>query len=136
MSNVRLPFFSGLVAIAVNGVTGIALGRAFGVGGLAFAVALSSMAQFLFLVLYSRVQIDMRSLVVCACRALFISGIMAILVRWLWEGWTSWMPGTEILRGAGLMISVAGGALFFFTAAALFAGREINIIKTVVFGKA
>jgi len=132
LSNVRLPFLAGLVTIGTNLVLSVILAQAMGVAGLALSVALSSVAGFLFLVLCSPAGVGLGPLIVCACRALFISGIMAVLVRWIWSFWGS---GTVLIRGAGLMATIAVGVLFFFSGAQLLANQEMDMIKKVLFGK-
>ncbi|WDP88879.1 MAG: murein biosynthesis integral membrane protein MurJ [Desulfobacter sp.] len=132
LANVRLPFFAGLGAICTNLVLGVFLGRALGVTGLALSVAISAGAGFFILALCAPVDAGLKPLWVCACRALFISGIMAFLVRRIWMLWAAWMPETVLTQGLGLAVAIAAGVLFFFGGAGLAAKQDVNLLKKVV----
>jgi len=127
LSNIRLPFIAGLLSICVNLCLAGFLAKTMGVTGLALCVALSSMTGFLFLALCSAVNLGV--LVVSACRALFISGIMTILVRWIWGFWES---GTQWVQGGGLMVTICAGVFFFFLSARFLATAEMDMMKKVM----
>ncbi|MCG8632877.1 MAG: murein biosynthesis integral membrane protein MurJ [Desulfobacterales bacterium] len=131
-SNIRLPFFAGLMTIGSNLVIAGFLVGPMGVSGLALSVALSSALGFVFLVTRSGTGIGLGRLGVCACRALFISGIMAVLVRWLGGFWLS---GGSLVQGIGLFATIGAGAGFFFFGAALLGAPEISVLKKVFLGK-
>ncbi len=131
-SNVRLPFFAGLLTIGSNLLIARFLVGPMGVSGLALSIALSSALGFIFFMICSGTGLGLERLWVCACRALFISGIMAVLVRWLG---TFWLSGGSLVQGIGLFVTIIAGAGFFFLAATLLAAPEIGVLKKVFFGK-
>ncbi len=132
LSNIRLPFFAGLLTIASNLMLSGLLVGSMGVSGLALSIALSSALGFIFLMIRSRTGLGLDRLWVCACRALFISGIMAVLVRWLG---TFWLSGGSLVQGIGLFATIAAGVSFFFLAATLLVMPEIGVLKKVFLGK-
>ncbi|MEH0021126.1 MAG: murein biosynthesis integral membrane protein MurJ [Desulfobacter sp.] len=130
LANIWLPFAAGAIAIGANLILARFLAPAMGISGLALSIAVSSALGFFFLVIRSRVEFSIRGLWVCACRAFFISGIMALLVRWLG---TLWISGDGLAQGIGLFATIAAGAVFFFTASAFLGGTEIKALKRMVF---
>ncbi|WDP86698.1 MAG: murein biosynthesis integral membrane protein MurJ [Desulfobacter sp.] len=109
LSNVWLPFAAGMVTIVTNLCLVRVLADVLGVEGLALSVCLSSVAGFIILLIGSLAHIRLTRILVSACRAVFISGIMFFLVRWIW---TFWMQGTMIVQAAGLVATIFTGIIF------------------------
>ncbi len=135
LSNSRLPFLAGLFSIGCNLILGVVFGRVMGITGLALSVAMSAMAGFIFLAWRSPVEAGLKSVMVSACRAVFISGIMISLVHWTWRVCSDWMPMTIWGKCIGLGVAIGAGVSFFFAVAAMVAKEEVKLFKQVIFSK-
>ncbi|PIE61429.1 MAG: murein biosynthesis integral membrane protein MurJ [Desulfobacterales bacterium] len=134
LSNIRLPFLAGLFSIVCNLILGTVLGRCMGVTGLSVAVAVSTIAGFVFLALRSPVEAGLKPVAVSACRAVFISGIMIGPVHWIWRVWSDWMmPVTIWAQGVGLCVAISAGVALFFTVAVMVAKEDVQLFKQVIF---
>lgn len=130
VSDIRTPFWAGLLAIGVNLVLGLAFIGPMGVTGLALSVALASMAGFCFLAVYSSAGHGLTTMAVSACRALFLSGIMAVPVRLAAEVWISGQS-SPLAQGMGLFACIGIGIVTFALGAVLTGSPEIEIFKEV-----
>ncbi|MCG8619370.1 MAG: murein biosynthesis integral membrane protein MurJ [Desulfobacterales bacterium] len=127
--NIRLPFYAGVLSVLANLGFGLLLVRPLGVTGLAISVSLAAVVGFIFLLYRSGTGINRAGLLVSACRALFLSGIMAVLVIWLGRVLIS---DTGPALGFGLFTVIVAGAGCFFTGALLIKSPELELIKKVV----
>ncbi len=83
LSNEKIPFFAGVLSILINGFFCFLLIKPFGLKGLALSISLSSAISFIYLIFKCPPMIvfPLKSLIVSACRAIFVSGIMFFLVQ-------------------------------------------------------
>ncbi|MCG8687886.1 MAG: murein biosynthesis integral membrane protein MurJ [Desulfobacterales bacterium] len=130
LSNIRLPFFAGLISIVCNLLLSGFMAKTMGVNGLALSVSLSAMAGFVFLVCFVPNGVSLGKVFVSACRAVFISVIMFVLVRWMW---TFWASGTIMVQAIGLVVTIAAGAAIYFLGARLLSNPEMAILTKLFF---
>ena len=122
LSQVRVPFWAGLSSLGTNLVLSLVLMPAMGVAGLALAPALAAVAGLGVLVAGMPGVVDLARLMVCACRSLFLSGIMYVLVR----------QTSDILipEGAGFLVQGAGLGGCILLGAAVFAGLALVVARS------
>ncbi len=128
LSMTRLPFIAGLISIGSNIIFSQGLVRAMGVTGLGLAISLAGMTGFAYLVLAGPSGIRMGGLLVCACRAVFMSVIMSLLVRGIWHFFSA---GSGMLQAVGLAVSVGIGAGGYFLGAFLTANPEMTMLTAL-----
>jgi putative peptidoglycan lipid II flippase len=118
----RDPFIAGILCICANLVLASVLTGPMGITGLALSVSLSSAAGFVYLVFHppAQVRFSRTQMGVSACRALFVSAIMAGAVRWA-AGFLIHDAHGKLLLGAGVITCVALGM-----AVAVFAARVMG----------
>ncbi len=130
LSSIRTPFFAGLISIGINIVLCWLLKNTMGCRGIALSVSLASMAGFVFLFMNTPGKLFGTSLVVSACRSVFLSVIMFFFVRW-----TTALVLTEeygkVGLGAGIFACIFLGILFFSLTSILMACPEITIIRQI-----
>ena len=127
----RLPMAASGVSILVHLAAASFFKDAVGVTGLAFSLSLGALAGFLVLGGFSRQGEAIFRLLVSACRALLVSGIMACLVRWTAD---RFMPEAgSLIERAGVLVAVIalGGASFLGTAM-LVARPEMTLLKQIL----
>ncbi len=131
LSKFRLPMAASCVSILVHLVSAFFFKEALGVTGLALSLALGSLGGFLVLGGFSSMGTSISRLLVSACRALLVSGIMACLVRWAAD---RWMPETgDVIARAGVLIALIGlGGLSFLGASMLLARPEMTFLKKIL----
>jgi putative peptidoglycan lipid II flippase len=130
VDSIWYPFAAGIISICTNLVCAGVLMQSMGVKGLALSVAISSVAGFVFLLFHppAKVMFLKSDMLVSACRALFLSAIMAILIRWT-AGLIIFDSGGKLLLGAGVITCVVlGMAMVFLTARAL-RFPEIDMVR-------
>ncbi len=121
VASFRDPFFAGILSICANLVFASVLTGPMGITGLALSVSLSSAAGFVYLIFHppAQVRFSRIQMVISACRALFLSAIMAFTVNWA-AGFLINDAHGKLLLGAGVMVCVAlGMAVVFFAARAM-----------------
>lgn len=128
LSKLGLPMAASCISMAVHLACALLLKEHFGVTGLALALALGAVAGFAVLAAGSGIGPRLKGLWVSACRSLFISGIMFLLVRWAGDQWIPAQGGT-LTRAACLALVVGLGAAAFFGMALKAAGPEMAILK-------
>jgi len=117
----RDPLFAGILSICANLVFASALTGPMGITGLALSVSLSSAAGFVYLMFHppAQVRFSRIQMVISACRALFVSAIMAVTVKWA-AGFLINAAHGKLLLGAGVMACVMlGMAVVVFAARVL-----------------
>lgn len=130
LSNIRRPFMAGIVSIGCNVLLCWFLVRIMGVTGLSLAVSLSAVAGFVLLAASGPLGIRGRVVLVCACRAVFMSVIMFFWVRWVWGFWPDY---SRIFQAAGLVISISAGAGCYLLGARLTANPEMAMLTRIFF---
>nr|WP_319492107.1 murein biosynthesis integral membrane protein MurJ [uncultured Desulfobacter sp.] len=130
LSSIRRPFMAGVVSIVCNVLMCRFFVQHMGVTGLSLAVALSAVAGFALLAVSSPFEFRGRTVMVCACRALFMSVIMFFLVRWLWSFWAD---GSKIMQAAGLVVSISIGAGSYLAGARLTSNPEMAMLTKIFF---
>jgi len=112
VSSFRHPFVAGILCICVNLVSASVLTGPMGITGLALSVSLSAAAGLVYLIFHppAQVRFSRRHLVISACRALFLSAIMAVAVRWA-AGFLIHDTQGKLLLGAGVLGCVAMGMI-------------------------
>ena len=130
MGSIRVPFLCGLVNIAVNFFFCAVLSRIWGLYGIVLSVSLSAVIASLLLLkgTPAAVVMDWKGICVSACRSLFLSVIMFILVKLL----STQIPDPDI-NMAGFFLGAAAcilsGILIYGAGSYLLAGSELNLIK-------
>ncbi len=136
LSQIKIPFYSGMISIGLNLVLCSVLIEPFGLKGLVISVCLSSVAGFavLFMNIPGIVKLNKRKIVVSACRSLFLSGIMFVLVRFA----GSYMAGLVKPHTGWYAACTAGlicfGVVFYFTANLIISSPELAILKQGITG--
>jgi putative peptidoglycan lipid II flippase len=130
MSSIRLPFTAGVVSILCNVLLCRFFVQSMGVTGLSLAVALSAVAGFALLAVWGPFELRGRAILVCACRALFMSVIMFFLVRWIWSFWDDC---SKMIQAAGLVISISIGAGSYLAGARLASNPEMAMLTRIFF---
>lgn len=130
-SQFRLPVVASGASILVHVVAAFFLNEALGVTGLALALALGSLGGFLVLGGLSGLGVSIKRVLVSACRALLVSGIMACLVRWAADGL---MPLAESFTArTGVLLAVIGlGGVSFLITAMLVARPEMTLLRQIL----
>ena len=126
--NIRLPFMAGVVSIGCNFLLCRFFVESMGVTGLSLAVSVSAVAGFVLLAVSGPFGIQGRALLVCACRAVFMSVIMFFLVRWIWGFWSDC---SRIIQAAGLVVSIGAGAGCYLVAARLTSNPEMAMLTRI-----
>lgn len=123
---IDIPFLNGLCAIALNVVLCLVLMQVSGTQGLVASVSISAAASFLHLLfaLGKIIELDFRSIGVCACRSLFLSVIMFFFVRVSAEAILTGVDG--FARIAGLFGSILIGIAVYLGAGMLVAKKEVK----------
>lgn len=130
LSSIRQPFMAGVVSIVCNVLLCQFFVQRMGVTGLSLAVALSAVAGFALLAVCGPFGLRGRAVLVCACRALFMSVIMFFLVRWMWSFWADC---SKIIQVAGLVISICIGAGSYLAGARLTSNPEMEMLTRIFF---
>ena len=130
LSNVRRPFWAGVVSIGCNVLLCRFFVQHMGVTGLGLAVSLSAVAGFALLAASGPFGLRGRAVPVCACRAVFMSVIMFFLVRWIWGFWAE---SSKLFQAAGLIISITIGAGCYLVGARLTSNPEMAMLIRIFF---
>ena len=130
LSSIRIPFYSGLLAIGVNLVCCFLFVDRFGLRGLVVSVSLSAVAGFVFLFVHipGTVTIDKSDIIVSACRSLFLSVIMFFLVR---QAACFMVTSVEnpVWFGMEVMGCIGLGIVFYLGASILVSSPELRILR-------
>lgn len=125
LSSIRQPFMAGVASIGCNVLLCRCLVPGMGVTGLSLSVSLSAVAGFILLAALGPLGIRGRVVLVCACRAVFMSVIMFFLVRWIWGFWSDY---SRVIQAAGLVISISVGACGYLFGALLTSNPEMAML--------
>lgn len=130
LSNIRLPCMAGVVSIVCNVLLCGFFVKHMGVTGLSLAVSLSSVAGFVLLAASVPFGLRGRTILVCSCRAVFMSAIMYFPVRWIWGFWAD---HSRIIQAAGLVVSIGVGAGGYLLTARLTSNPEMAMLTRIFF---
>ena len=130
LSNIRIPLYSGIIAVFLNLVFCYLFIGSLGLKGLGISVSLSAMAGFiiLFINIPGTVNIDKFEIMVSACRSLFLSVIMFFIVKQA----AFFIPAAgnnKFLFGAGGIICICFGMVFYFSANFFISSPELKLLK-------
>lgn len=131
LGSMRIPLYSGILAMGVNLVCCSLFIGSLGLNGLVLSVSISAMAGFvfLFITIPGGVTIDKFDICVSACRSLFLSVIMFFLVRQA----AVLILTAELNRlwfGAGVMVCISLGTIFYLGLSFLASSPELKMVKT------
>ena len=130
LSNVRVPFYSGLFSICLNFILCLLLIDHLGLKGLVLSVSLSGISGFIILLLNipGIVNINKFKITVSACRSLFLSAIMYILVQQT-ANLLPMLNLNKFMYGTGIILCICFGILFYFIMSYLISSPELKILK-------
>ena len=132
LGNVRLPFYTGIFSVILNFILCGLFINSYGLSAAALAVTVSSAAGFLILLkgIPSRIGIRGGEIAVSACRSVFFSVMMFVLVK-LIKGFM--IPDTSggIILGLGTAACILGGMISYFAISLIFSAPESQWIKAV-----
>ncbi len=130
LSNIRTPFYSGMIAIVLNLCLCPVLIGFFELQGLVLSVAVSAVAGFLFLLYHlpGAVKIDIKRITVSACRSVFFSVIMFFLVKKI-AVFVPMEASNAALNGAGLCGCICFGMFFYFGINYIISSPELNMLQ-------
>ena len=132
LSSIRQPFMAGIVSIGCNFLLCRFLSQRMGATGLSLALSVSAVAGFAMLAASGPFGVRGRAVLVCACRAVFMSAIMFILVRYLWGFWSDC---ALIIQAAGFVITIGAGAGCYLLGARLSANPEMAMLTRIFLNK-
>jgi putative peptidoglycan lipid II flippase len=135
LSNIRIPFYAGIISIGLNLVLCFLFIGGLGLKGLVLSVSISAMVGFVFLFINipGAVNIDKLEIMVSACRSLFLSAIMFFLVRKA----AVFIPKAEtdsFLFGTGVMGCILFGMIFYLSANVIISSPELKLLKKGLLG--
>ncbi len=130
LSNIRIPFYSGIIAILLNLILCSLFIDTLGLKGLVMSVSISAMVGFivLFINIPGAVNINKFEIMVSACRSLFLSVIMFFLVKQaavfiLTEG------SNKFWFGTGVVCCMCFGMIFYFSMNFFISSPELKLLK-------
>ncbi len=125
----RDPFYAGMISVGINLVCAPVLMQYMGGRGLALAVTLSSMAGFFFLMCrpLAGVVVSKLGILVSACRAIFLSAIMAVSIQWM-KPLLFMEDGGKLLLGTKVMACVVLGMAIVWIGARLLRLPELSMV--------
>jgi len=130
LSNIKIPFYSGVIAIFTNLILCFLLIGSYGVKGLVMSVSISAMVGFVFLFINipGALNINKFDIMVSACRSLFLSVIMFFLVKKA----AIFMLAPDINKfgfGAGVAVCICFGIVFYFGASFFISSPELKLLQ-------
>lgn len=130
LSNIRIPFYSGVLSIGLNLILCNLFLDSFGLKGVVLSVSISSIIGFilLFINIPGAVNIDKFEIIVSACRSLFISVIMFFLVKQA----ANFILTEEMGRlwfGSGVIGCICLGIVFYFSINYFISSPELKMLK-------
>ncbi len=133
-SSVAYPFAVGVLTMGINGVICFFLGRSMGYQGLALAVSLSSAVGFacLFARVPKGVDFSRARIMVSACRAIILSGIMFFPVHWAAGQISILETGSRLMSGMAVFACIALGVCIYGGLGLVGAAREMDMVKQLI----
>ncbi|MCK4766843.1 MAG: murein biosynthesis integral membrane protein MurJ [Desulfobacula sp.] len=130
LSNIRVPFYSGIIAIGLNLIFCSLFIDALGLKGLVLSVSISAMAGFvyLFINIPGAVNIDKFEIIVSACRSLFLSVIMFFLVKQA-AAFVLVKESNSFWFGTGVVGCICLGMVFYLGVNLLISSPELKLLK-------
>lgn len=135
-SDIITPLKAGIATIILNLLLSIVLMKMFGFKGLAIAISISGMFNFVVLLikLNAFVPVSFKEIGFSACRAVFISGIMYFIIKVLILKMNNiWHYAIPIPLTVAM--SVVIGILIYFMVNVLINSPEIKMIRNEIFKK-
>jgi len=130
LSNIKIPFYSAVIAIFLNLILCFLFIDSLGLKGLVMSVSISGMVGFIFLFINipGAVKINKFEIMVSACRSLFLSVIMFFIVRQaavliLAE------KSNKFWFGTGVLACICFGMIFYFSVNFLISSPELKLLK-------
>ena len=133
-SNIFYPFIVGIFVMAVNLSFCFFLGKYMGYRGPALAVSLSAAVGviLLFVRLPKGVVLSRSRIMVSACRAIILSGIMFFPVQWVAGLVGSIETGGRLLSGLAVLGCIVLGMCIFGGSSMIWASREIHLFRQLI----
>ena len=130
LSSIRVPFYSGIIAIGLNLVLSSLFIDSLGLRGLALSVSISAMAGFiiLFVNIPGAVNIDKLEIIVSACRSVFLSVIMFFIVKQA-AVFLLKAGSNKFWFGTGVIGCICFGMFFYLSASFLISSPELKMLK-------
>ena len=130
LSNIRVPFYSGIITISLNLILCSLFVDTLGIRGLVLSVSISAMAGFIYLFINipGAVNIDKFEIIFSACRSLFLSVIMFFLVKQA-AAFVLVKDDNPFLFGTGVVGCICFGAIFYLGMNVLISSPELRILK-------
>ncbi|MFH2061006.1 MAG: murein biosynthesis integral membrane protein MurJ [Pseudomonadota bacterium] len=136
LSSIKVPFYCGLVSMALNLFFCYFSSGYFGLKGLVLSVSLSSIVGFvlLFINIPGKVNIDRFSILVSACRSLFLSVIMFFIIK-LAMPFLFNLSNDKLSLGAGLATAVSLGVVVYLGLNLFISTPEFKLLKQGIIEK-
>jgi len=130
VSEVKIPFYSGLIAIVLNLILCSVLIDVLGLKGLVLSVSISSAAGFVFLFINipGTMNIDKYEIIVSACRSLFLSAIMFFFVK-LASVFILPTLDAGVWFAVGVVGCICFGILLYFSVNYFISSSELKLLK-------
>ena len=130
LSNIKVPFYSGIITIGLNLIFCFLFMHSLGLNGVVLSVSLSASIGFIILLIYlpGAIKINKNKIIVSACRSLFLSVIMFFIVQQA-AGFIPLKSDDPFWFGAGVLICICFGVLFYFSVNYLISSPELKILR-------
>ncbi len=130
LENFMSPFYCGLISIGINFLGCYMLVDHFGLTGLVLSVSIASIFGFilLFFQLPSQAKINKKELLFSACRSLFVSVIMFVLVK-LAVVFLIQESAGKLIYGAGLAGGIVFGMVAYLGLNILISNPDYTMVK-------
>ncbi|MBU8849456.1 MAG: murein biosynthesis integral membrane protein MurJ [Desulfobacterales bacterium] len=130
LHSIRIPFYSGIIAIGLNLILCSLFIDSLGLKGLVLSVSISAMAGFvyLFINIPGAINIDKLEIVVSACRSLFLSVIMFFLVKQA-AAFILVKESNPFWFGTGVAGCICFGVGFYLGVNILISSPELKLLK-------
>ncbi|MBU8910071.1 MAG: murein biosynthesis integral membrane protein MurJ [Desulfobacterales bacterium] len=130
LHSIRIPFYSGIIAIGLNLILCFLFIDSLGLKGLVLSVSISAMAGFvyLFINIPGAINIDKLEIVVSACRSLFLSVIMFFLVKQA-AAFILVKESNPFWFGTGVAGCICFGVGFYLGVNILISSPELKLLK-------
>lgn len=115
IQSIKIPFYAGMISIIFNLAGAYLWMKFFGLNGLVFSMVFSALCAWIFLLFNppAAVKLNARQILVSACRSVFLSVIMFVLVKVM----ARWIPPWQTGGAAFISMTLACilfGVLFYF----------------------
>lgn len=130
LSSIKIPFYSGIIAIVLNLVFCSLFINSLGLKGLVISVSLSAVIGFVFLFINIpvAVNIDKYTIIVSACRSLFLSAIMFFVVQQT-AAFIFKESCNKVWFGICVLGCISLGAIFYFMVSFFISSPELKMLQ-------